>query len=357
MKRSERLFRAMLRLAPRVFRERYGDEILQSQRARLEQAHVRGGSAVWALYVKEITGGVSVAIRLWLDAWRRRSRASVTRTGIGMFDVVRQDVRFAIRTLRRSPAYTATAVLVIAIGIGASTAIFSALNAFFFRPLPFADSERLVSLYETNPEFDWKDQAAAPANLLDWRERVGSFADVAGYSDLNGPRSALIDDEPTVLNNAQVTGNFFSVLGVRAILGRTFTFDETWASATPGVVLSHTAWRSLFGGRSDVIGRSFVFGSTPVEIIGVMPEGFSFPALDTHVWTTFGFEREAREAIGFRRAHFMRPIARLAAGISVAQANADLQRVVRQLQVEYPETNKVMGAGLMPARDFMIRTV
>jgi putative ABC transport system permease protein len=357
MKRAEQLFRALLRLTPRAFRERYGTEILQAQRARMEQAEARGASAVWALYVKEIAGGVWVALRLWLHALRGGSGATLPRERAGMFDVVRQDVRFAIRTLRRSPAYTATAVVVIAIGIGASTAIFSALNAFFFRPLPFADADRLVSLYETNPEFDWTDQSAAPANLLDWREQVRSFADVAGYSELNGPIAALIDNEPNVLNNAQVTGNFFSVLGVRARLGRTFTFDDTWASETPGVVLSHTAWRSLFSGRPDVIGRSFVFGSTRVEIIGVMPEGFSFPALDTHVWTTFGFAREAREAVWFRRAHWVRPIARLADGVTVAQANADLQRVVRQLQVEYPATNRVMGAGLMPARDFMIRTV
>ena len=349
MHRSEQLIRAILRLAPRPFRERYGDELIETHR---ERARTLGGPS---FLVREIGGAIWLVARLWLSAIRRPSTESVTR--VGSIDLIRQDVRFALRTMRRNPAYTWTAIAVIALGLGASTAIFSAINAFLFRPLPFADADRVVILYETNPEFGWTHETAAPANLLDWREKVRSFTDVAGYSEYGGPSPALINDEPVVLNNVQVMGNLFSVLGVRPLLGRVFTDDETWASETPGVVISYTAWRNHFGGDPNIIGRTFTLGSTRSEVIGVMREGFSFPKEDTHVWSTYGFARESRAALFFRRAHFVRPIARLAPGVTVEQANADLQRVVRQLQVDYPRTNSVMGAGVMPARDFLIRTV
>ena len=355
--RPEQLTRVILRLTPRSFRERYGEELLETQRERARDAELRGERAVRALWLREFFGGAWLLLRLWVTRVFSPERLVHPGARASAYDVAVQDVRFAVRTLRRSPSYSITAVVVIAVGIGASTAIFSAVNAFFFRPLPFADPDRLALLYETNPEFDWKDAAAAPANMMDWRERVRSFADVAGFSELSGPSSVLIDEQPNVLHSTQVTGNFFSVLGVRAALGRTFQWEETWSSETPAVILSHSAWRTHFGADRGVIGRSFVLGSTRVEVIGVMPEGFSFPTSDTQLWHSYGFERDARQAVWFRRAHFVRPIARLAPGVTFEQANAELQKVVRQLQSEYPQTNSVMGAGLMPARDFLTRTV
>src|SRR5690606_16156873 len=163
-------------------------------------------------------------------------------TGTTM-DRLLQDVRFAVRTLRRNPGFALAAVGVLALGIGASTAIFSAANAFFFRPLPFREPDRLVALYETNPEYSWDEEAAvqaAPANVMDWRERVEAFEDVAMYRDFGlGDVTLATDAEPVVVGGTSVTGNFFDVLGVRPALGRGFRPEETWAGESDVVVISH----------------------------------------------------------------------------------------------------------------------
>jgi putative ABC transport system permease protein len=273
------------------------------------------------------------------------------------FETLAQDVRFGGRTLRRNPGYTALAVLVLALGIGASAAIFSTVNAFFFRPMPFASADRLVMLYETNPEFEWTDAEAAPANVLDWRERVGAFADVAAYTDRASQMPYVIEGQAITVGATSVTGNFFSVLGVQPALGRNFQWDETWSGASDVAILSHGFWSTNFGSDPGVIGRRLELGGTTVEVVGVMPAGFGFPNDDTQLWKPWGWDSESVQAVFFRRAHWVRPIARLEPGITLEQADAEFQAVVRQLQTEYPETNRVMGAGMMPVRDFLIRDV
>ncbi|CAN5878893.1 hypothetical protein BH23GEM9_BH23GEM9_08670 [soil metagenome] len=272
-------------------------------------------------------------------------------------EAVVQDLRFGARTLRRDPGYTMLAVLVLALGIGASAAIFSAVNAFFYRPLPFAASDRLVSLYETNPEFGWVDAQAAPANMLDWREQVEAFDDVAAYSGFTSQITFIDDGEPYLLAGVAVTGNFFSVLGVRPALGRGFTWDETWDGASDVVVLSHDVWVTRFGADPSIIDRSYEFGAERARVVGVMPPDFSYPTAGVQLWRPWAWARENRDAAWFRRAHFVNAIARLSPGVTHEEADAQLQVVVRRLQTDYPATNSVMGAGLMPLRDFLIRDV
>jgi len=274
-----------------------------------------------------------------------------------MFDKTIQDLRFAARTLRRNPGFTTAAIAVLALGIGANTAIFSATNAFLFRPLPFGDADRLVMLYETNPEFGWNHANAAPANVLDWREQVDAFEDVAAYSSFVNRVAHVRDGEPELLGVVNVTGNFFSVLGVKAEVGRGFTWDETWAGNDAVVVLSHAFWVSHFGANPDVVGSTLTLGSTTVEIVGVMPEGLDFPNPDADMWSPWGWDPANREATWFRRAHWVSPIARLKPGFTPERANASLQVVVQRLQKDFPETNRVMGAGLMPLRDFLVKDV
>jgi len=165
-----------------------------------------------------------------------------------MIDTLLQDVRFAARSLRRNPGFTWTAIAVIALGIGANAAIFSAANAFFFRPLPFDEPDELVIVFETNPEFGWDDAMAAPANLLDWREQVNAFADVSAYSEFTAQITTFRDGEPVLVGGTAVMGNFFTTLGVAPQLGRTFRMDETWAGSDDVVVLSHRLWMEYFGG-------------------------------------------------------------------------------------------------------------
>jgi putative ABC transport system permease protein len=376
MSAGERLVRLAVRLAPAEFRARYGADCIETWRVRRERASQRGPAARLRFAMREVLGTVWLVVRLHGTALGERitgsGRESVARAGSSgagergqavrpggavAFDTLGQDIRFAGRTLRRNPGYAAMAVVVLALGIGASAAIFSAVNAFFFRPLPFADADRLVMLYETNPEFEWTDAEAAPANVLDWRERVAAFADVAAYTERVGQVPYVLDGEAVTVGAMSVTGNFFSVLGVRAALGRTFRWEETWSGASNVAILSHSFWTTHFGADRDVIGRSVTFGGTTVEVVGVMPAGFNFPGDDTQLWSPWGWEAEAVQATFFRRAHWVRPIARLESGVTHAQADAEFQSVVRQLQTEYPETNRVMGAGMMPLRDFLIRDV
>src|SRR5512143_1230626 len=148
------------------------------------------------------------------------------------------DVRYALRSLRRSPVLAGAAILTLALGIGANTAIFSAVNAVILRPLPFADPGRLYMLWEQNPEKGWYKNVVAPANMLDWQERVPAFADVMGWASWDPSFTLTGDGQPEVMSGALVTGNFFSVLGVRPELGRGFTAAETSESSTPVVVIS-----------------------------------------------------------------------------------------------------------------------
>jgi predicted permease len=377
MRIGERLVRLVVQCAPAEFRARYGADYVETYRVRARRAAQRSRMARLRFSGREALSAMWLVLRLQGSGLRERIAGGARdgandrgsggergltggigrTTGATSFDTLAQDIRFAHRTLRRNPGYAALAVLVLALGIGASAAIFSAVNAFFFRALPFADADRLVMLYETNPEFEWTDADAAPANVLDWRERVGAFADVAAYTESVGRVPYMLDGEAVTVGAMSVTGNFFSVLGVQAALGRTFRWEETWSGASDVAILSHSLWTTHFGADPGVIGRSVTFGGTTVEVVGVMPAGFNFPGDDTQLWAPWGWESEFVQATWFRRAHWVRPIARLEPGVTHAQADAEFQSVVRQLQLEYPETNRVMGAGMMPLRDFLIRDV
>ncbi len=351
-----RLLEALLTLAADDFRSRYGAEVIQVHQ---ERAAVQRGPIQWLLFGgRELVGIVWLVVRSRLGQRHRGVGGTTTRgRGGSMVDTIGQDLRFAFRTLTRNPAFAATAVAVLALGIGANTAIFSAVNAFFFRPLPFADPDRLVMLYETNPEFGWQHAGGAPANVLDWREQVDAFQDVAMYTEHVGSFTHVREGEPELLGVTNVSGNFFSVLGVPAALGRAFEWDETWEGNDGVIILSHALWETHFGADPGVVGRTVELSGTTVEIVGVMPDGFSFPSDQTQMWSPWGWATDARDHVWFRRAHWVRPVARLAPGVSPTEADGQLQVVVHRLQTEYPETNRVMGAGLMPLRSFLVREV
>jgi predicted permease len=351
---SPRLIRLLLRFAPSTFRARYGEELLTVHEARI--AERPRGPGLWWLVTREVVGMVWVLARARRGTGRigeRNSRGG----GASMLDTTRQDLRFAARTLWRNPGFAVAAVVVLSLGIGAVSAIFTAMNAFLFRPLPFADADRLVMLYETNPEFGWQDAQTAPANALDWREQVEAFEDIAQYSDFLDEVTHIQDGEPTLLSVSTVSGNFFDVLGVRPVVGRGFRWEETWDGADDKVVLSHGLWLSMFGGDPAVVGSLVDMAGTTVEIVGVAPQGFSFPSDEVQLWTPFGWAPENREALWFRRAHFTRAVGRLAPGVDPATADAELQTVVGRLQQDFPATNQVMGAGFMPLRDFLVKEV
>ncbi|HUQ80311.1 MAG TPA: ABC transporter permease [Gemmatimonadaceae bacterium] len=264
------------------------------------------------------------------------------------------DVRYTFRTMRRTPALAGAAILTLALGVGANTAIFSAVNAVILQPLPFANPDQLYMLWEENPEKGWYKQVAAPANMLDWKEQVGAFADVMAYSAAFGSSTLIEAGEPTIVKPVFGTGNFFSVLGARPALGRTFTDAETWQTGQRVTVLSHRLWRDRFGSDPKIIGRSIQLDGAPVQVVGVMPASFAFPSEATDLWQPWAWKPENRQQVFFRRAHWLSVIARVKPAVTQETANAQLQSVVKRLQTDYPVTNKVMGAGMTPLHEFLV---
>lgn len=293
----------------------------------------------------------AVGDRMYRVSTRDRRRRRLSEMWGGLF----RDVRFAGRTLRRSPGFTLTVLAVLSLGIGANVSIFSAANAVLFRPLPFGDPDALYMLYETNPDFGWVDVTAAPANLLDWAEQVTAFEAVSAHADFLDRPALLREGGATVVGASAVMGNFFDALGVTPAMGRPFRMEETWEGGDPVVVLSHELWSREFGADPGVLGRTIPLESGPRRVVGVMPPGFTYPHPETDLWIPMGWPADARAEPWFRRAHFMRGFARLAPGVTAAEADAELQAVVARLEAEYPDTNTRMGAGMAPMRDFLAR--
>ncbi|HET7585650.1 MAG TPA: ABC transporter permease [Gemmatimonadaceae bacterium] len=274
--------------------------------------------------------------------------------GLPRLERIVADVRHAARVLRRAPAMTAAAVLTLALGIGANTAIFSAVSAVLLRPLPYANPDRLVMLWDVNPEKGWYQQASSPANVLDWTAGVAAFRDVAMANNAAGRVSLAAGDEPRMVNILRVTGNFFDVLGVRAAHGRVLRAEETWDSTSQALVISDRLFRSRFGGDASVVGRVVDVAGAPARIVGVMPPGFAYPDAEVDGWRPMSWPSSFKGQSFFRRAHWVRPIARLRPGATVEQARAQLATVAKRLQHDYPELDRNMDAGLSPLHRFLV---
>ena len=265
------------------------------------------------------------------------------------------DVRYALRSLRRSPVLAGAAILTLALGIGANTAIFSAVSAVILRPLPFHEPDRLYILWEQNPEKGWYKNIAAPANMLDWKEQVAAFQDVGAWADWRSSATLTGEGRPVVLNSALVTGNLFSALGVRPTVGRAFTPEETWETGTPVVVLSDRIWRNRFKADPAVVGRTLRLDGAAVQVVGVMPSSVgAFPYEGVDIWQPMAWKPDRRSQVSFRRAHWLRVAARLKPGVTPEEADAQLQATVHRLQQDYPATNRVMGAGMTPLHEFLV---
>jgi putative ABC transport system permease protein len=264
------------------------------------------------------------------------------------------DARFALRALARTPGLAGAAIVTLALGIGANVAIFSAVNAVVLQPLPFPAPDRLVMITEENPEKRWHLNIAAPANYLDWRAGVADFTDVMGYYDGTGQTTLTGRGDPRLLTLSVTTGSFFNVLGVRAAIGRTFTDEETWKSGAHVAVISDRAWREQFGADPSIVGQTVTLNATQVQVIGVMPPGFSYPGEQVDVWRSMEWDQKSRGEVWFRRAHSIRVVARLKPGVTIEQADAQLQTVVNRLKRDYPATNKYMGALMLPLHQFLV---
>jgi putative ABC transport system permease protein len=257
-------------------------------------------------------------------------------------DTLLQDIRFALRALRRSPGFTAIAVACLALGIGVNTTVFSFVNATFLRPLPFAAPERLVAvneLYETSGNEE--DEISYP-NFLDWTRDRRIFAGAATYDTES---FNLSDGEtPEYLSGGRVETSMFDVLGVRPVLGRGFAPEEGTPGRSRVVVIGHDLWERKFASDPRVLGRALVLNGEQYTIVGVMPRGFRFPEVES-LWVPHALHPTEN-----RGNHSFRNVARLADGVAIGEAQASLAPVTRRLQAEFPETNTKLSARLVPYR-------
>ncbi|HWS87827.1 MAG TPA: ABC transporter permease [Pyrinomonadaceae bacterium] len=262
------------------------------------------------------------------------------------------DIRYGARVLSKSPGFTAVAVLALALGVAANTAIFSVVNAVLIRPLPYRDPARLVLVWEQNRAKEKLRNVVSPANFIDWREQTEVFEEMAAYSDWRANLTG--GGEPVEVPVQYTTPNLFRVLGARPILGRDFTPDDARPEAPAVVVISHGLWQRRFGSDPGVVGRAVTLNGTPAEVVGVMPAGFqwfvrqnSFSGKPAELWSPFGFTAQHR----VRRGRYLSTVARLKDGVTEERARAELSQVAARLEEQYPDFNKGWGVEVTPLRE------
>jgi len=254
-------------------------------------------------------------------------------------EAILQDLRYGIRVLLNRPGFAAVAVLTLALGIGANTAIFSLVNAVLLRPLPFRSPEQLVLIKESLPRLGWVDLSTAAGEFLDYRERNQVFEGMAGFTDQSFNLTG--QGEPERVQAARVSASLFPLLGVQPSQGRVFTQEEDEAGSTNVVILSHGLWQRHFGSDPSVVGKLIRLDDKPYAVIGLMPVGFQFP----YAWTTFSKPAELWIPLALtdqekkiRASDFQYgAIGRLKPGVTLQQAQADIDSVSARFQEEHPE--------------------
>ncbi|HEX2490388.1 MAG TPA: ABC transporter permease, partial [Blastocatellia bacterium] len=254
-----------------------------------------------------------------------------------MMNTFLQDLRYGARMLMKKPGFTLIAVITLALGIGANTAIFSVVHTVLLRPLPFPEPDRLVVLAGKGKETLIGGTVSYP-DYEDWRARAQSFEDMACF--LNTGLNLTEVDPPVAASSRRVSWNFFPMLGVRPQLGRLFTDQDDRPGATPTALISHGLWAEKFGGDSRVIGKTIRLNGAPIEVIGVLPPGFEFLRRDD-IYVPLGLWFTPGHNILKRSNHFpLYVLGRLKRGVTVEQARVEMESISRQLEREYPETNR-----------------
>ena len=317
------LYRLLLRLYPASFRSEYGEELC----------------SIFARQRRDAGGWFGVAA-FWLAALA----GTFWNAALVHCDILRQDLRAARRSLAASRAFAVTAVLVAALGVGANTAVFSVVDDVLIRPLPFADADRLVKLWQTQPGYSRLE--LSPANYRDWKESSHSFEQMAAFTTTS--HNLVTNGDPERIEGEHATANLFPLLKVQPVIGRVFTAEEDLAGAPRVVVLSYTLWQSAFGGDPDAIGKIALLDDQPYSVIGVMPADFHFPTREAGFWTPLRLEDAD---FWDRNNNYLQCIGKLRRGVALAQARAEMAVVAAQLERRYPRENEHIGAAVITLRD------
>jgi putative ABC transport system permease protein len=268
--------------------------------------------------------------------------------GLPFIETLLQDLRYALRMLRKNPGFTAVAILTLALGIGASTAIFSVVEAVLLRALPYPNPQKLVRVWEQAP--DGHLMNLADPNFDDFAAQNDTFADLAGYeywlSSVSG------GSEPVRVNIASVSGGFFKTLGVEPFRGRAFASDELQVHGAPAAIVSHSYWQRSLGGAADVATIHLKMEGAVYSVVGVMPAGFDYPP-DVAVW----IPRELYPELPGRTAHNWRGLGRVRDGVSIAQARANLSAIARRIKEQYGKEVDLNDAAVVPLADATVGDV
>jgi putative ABC transport system permease protein len=320
------------------------DEELRIHRDMAEESLRRGGAPpVEARHAaSRVLGNVPLALEDSRAQWN-----------FMWLETLFQDLRFGLRTLRKSPGFTAVALLTLALGIGANTAIFSVVYGVLLRPLPYKDASRLVVLNETTPRVG--PVSVSYPNFLDWRAQSRGFSEMAAVGQVAFNLGGIA--QPESIHGETVSPNFLAMMGVRPLLGRDFNASEEKAGTAPVVLLSYQLWQSHFGGDRGAIGRAIRLDGNAVTIVGVLPPEFrSLDKTDVlepiGVWATNNSDAAARAERGD-----MVVVGRLAAGASFTQARAEMEGIAARLAQAYPEANDEFGVALRPIRDVFVSEI
>lgn len=306
-------YRLLLHLFPKSFRIEYGDEMTQLFEDRRRGAVGVGG--VSGLWLETLMDVIPNAARVHLD-------------------ILRQDLGFTLRALGRAPGFTFTAVVVAALGVGATTAAFSVTDRALIRPLPFKEPDRLVKIFQSEPGYSRFEPS--PAHYRDWRRMNRSFEDIGAHA--SAAMNLVSDGEAVRVLGAAVTANLFPILDVSPLHGRLFGADEDTEGAAGAVILSHGLWQSAFGGREDVVGRKVRLDEETYTVVGVMPANFTFPDRSSRFWVPMRFKATDFQD---RTNHYLHLVGRLKRESSLEAARADMKLVSSQLKAEHPRENDV----------------
>jgi len=360
------LFRLALLAYPRAFRQRFGREMFDDIRRRplglaatlrtLRTLTVNGFAERWSAVVRW-TWFSSATPHLYEPTGRHHM----------FLDTLRADVRYTIRLAVKTPIFTTLTILALALGIGATTAIFAVINGVLLRSLPYRDDARLVNVWSNNTNEQRPRNPMSPANFLDFQRMNTTLDGLEGYFAIVTPVPLRSESGAEVASSLFVTSNLFNMLGRSAALGRAFTTGEQAAV----VVLSDGYWRRRFGADPGIIGRTLTLSGTPFQVIGVMPPDFVFPypgmlgpsgftrVTSIDMWLPIAFSGPMAVANRMltssgqivRSAHWWGAIGRAKSGVTIQQVEADLKRIAAQLDQAYPNTNKGWSATVVPSID------
>ena len=319
------LYRALLHLYPAGFRAEYAEDLC----------------AIFALRRAQASNPLAT-LALWLDAIADICSSALP----AHWDILRRDLTWSARCLRRSPAFTLTAITVSALGIGATIAAFTLADHVLLRPLPYTDSARLVKIWEDSSPSGYTREDPSPANYRDWKRLSHSFEGVEAWWNLAANLSQA--GNPSRLEGAGITAGLLPLLGTQPALGRAFTADDDRPGAPGTVLLSDALWHNRFGADPGIAGRTVILDSRPYTVIGVMPRDFYFPSRDAQIWMPARF---GEDDFADRSNNYLRVLAKLRRGVTLESAQAEMNAVAAAMERAWPKENQHVGARVNTLRE------